>query len=185
MRALTLIILLAIPASAQDVDLAVRPDALFVENVGGNIVPMERLFFHVVVHNQGKMPVDVLWVRFDIVNSAGAVFSGQYSGNALIALFDSAMDRKRIEATTKGTLRLAPDERKAISDVFMDFPVGFIGENLLVEVDYKAGGKDTFKKASVQLRRRDAFVGRLPFDGVWYVSAEHAWISGPAQAVPG
>jgi murein DD-endopeptidase MepM/ murein hydrolase activator NlpD len=137
---------------------------------------MERLFFHVVIHNQGKTPLDVLWVRFDIVNSAGAVFSGQYSSTALIGLFDSAMERRRIETTPKGTLRIGPDERKAISDVFMDFPVGFIGENLLVEVDYKSGGKDVFKKTSVQLRRRDAFVGRLPFDGVWYVSAEHGFL---------
>jgi murein DD-endopeptidase MepM/ murein hydrolase activator NlpD len=176
MRTLALILLLAISVSAQDVDLAVRPDAIYVENVGGNIVSMERLFFHIVVHNQGKSPVEILWVRFDIVNSSGVVFSGQYSGKALTDLFDSSMDRRRIEATTKGTLRVGPDERKAISDVFMDFPTGFVGENLLVEVDYKSGGKDLFKKASIQLRRREAFSGRLPFDGVWYVSAEHGFL---------
>jgi murein DD-endopeptidase MepM/ murein hydrolase activator NlpD len=176
MRALALILCLAVMASAQDVDLAVRPDLIFVENVGGNIVPMERLFFHVVIHNQGKIPLEIQWVRFDIVNSTGAVFSGQYSGNALINLFDSAMERRRIEATPRGTLSIGPDQRKAISDVFMDFPVGFIGENLLVEVDYKVGGKDAFKKSSVQLRRSQAFLGRLPFDGVWYVSAEHGFL---------
>jgi murein DD-endopeptidase MepM/ murein hydrolase activator NlpD len=176
MRILLLILFLALPATAQDVDLAVRPDAVYVESIGGNIVAMERLFFHIVVHNQSKTPIDVLWVRFDIVNSAGVVFSGQYSGNALIELFDSSMNRRRIETTPKGTLRIGPDERKAISDVFMDFPMGFIGENLLVEVDYKSGGKDTFKKTSVQLNRRAAFTGRLPFDGVWYVSAEHGFL---------
>jgi hypothetical protein len=176
MRILTLILLLSTLAAGQDVDLAVRPDAVYVENVGGNLVPMERLFFHAIIHNQGKTPVDVLWVRFDIVNSTGAVFSGQYSGDALINLFDNAMERRRIEVTPKGTLRIGPDERKAISDVFMDFPTGFIGENLLVEVDYKTDGKDAFKKTSVQLRRRDAFTGRLPFEGVWYVSAEHGFL---------
>lgn len=176
MRPLAITLLLATSAFAQDLDLAVRPDVLYVENVGGNIVPMERVFFHVVIHNQTKTPVDVQWVRFDIVNSAGVVFSGQYSGKALIDLFDSAMERRRIEATPRGTLTIGADQRKAISDVFMDFPVGFIGENLLVEVDYKSGGKDGLKKSSVQLKRMQAFSGRLPFDGVWYVAAEHGFL---------
>ncbi len=176
MRTLVPILLLATRAFAQDVDLAVRPDTLYVENIGGNIVPMERLFFHVVIHNRSAAPMDVQWVRFDIVNSTGVVFSGQYSGNALIDLFDSAMERRRIEATPKGTLTIGADQRKAISDVFMDFPMGFIGENLLVEVDYKAGGRDAFKKTSVQLKRTRTFSGRLPFDGVWYVAAEHGFL---------
>ncbi len=176
MRLLAITLLLATPAFAQDVDLAVRPDVLYVENVGGNIVPMERVFFHVIIHNQTTNAVDVQWVRFDIVNSAGVVFSGQYSGKALIDLFDSAMERRRIEATPRGTPAIGPDQRKAISDVFMDFPVGFIGENLLVEVDYKSGGKEGLKKSSVQLKRTQAFSGRLPFDGVWYVAAEHGFL---------
>ncbi len=176
MRSLFLILLLAAPVLAEDIEVAVRPDTLYVENLGGNIVPMERLFFHVVIHNRGSIPMEVQWVRFDIVNSAGVVFSGQYSGKALINLFDSAVDRRRIEATSKGTLTIGPDERKAISDVFMDFPVGFSGENLLLEVDYKAGGKDAFQKTSTQLKRMQAFSGRLPFEGVWYVAAEHGFL---------
>lgn len=176
MRTLVLVFLTAVSVSAQDVDLAVRPDTLYVENAGGNIVPMERLFFHIVIHNQGKTPIQVQWVRFDIVNSSGVVFSGQYSGNALNDLFDSAIERRRIEPTPAGTLTIGSEQRKAISDVFLDFPMGFIGENLLVEVDYTADGKPAFKKASIQLKRKEAFSGRLPFDGVWYVSAEHGFL---------
>src|SRR6185295_7980481 len=106
----------------------------------------------------------------------GVLFSGQYSGSALTDLFDSAIDRKRIEPTPRQTLVIAAGQRKAISDVFMDFPKGFIGENLLTEVDYKAGGKQEFKKNSIQLRRTEGFVGRLPFEGTWYVAAEHGYL---------
>ena len=75
-------------------------------------------------------------------------------------LFDSAIDRKRIEPTPKETLNLKPDERKAVSDIFMDFPTGFAGETLLVEVDYKSGGKEEFSKVMAALhRKRDAGVG--------------------------
>lgn len=176
MRILGIILLLAVSASAQDVELAVRPDAIYVENIGGNIVPMERVFFHIVVHNKSKAPVEIQWVRFDVVNSTGVVFSGQYSGNALIDLFDSAIERRRIEPTPKETLTVGTDERKAISDVFMDFPMGFIGENLLVEVDYKSDGKGAFQKMSTQLKRTQGFSGRLPFDGVWYAAAEHGFL---------
>src|ERR1019366_2748995 len=139
MRVLLVFFLLASPAFAQDMEISVRPDAVYVESIQANIVPMERVFFHIVVHNFSKAPIEVNWVRFDIVNSDGILFSGQYSGKALSDLFDSAIDRRRIEPTPKGTLNLGPDERKAISDVFLDFPKGFIGESMVVEVDYKAG----------------------------------------------
>jgi len=106
----------------------------------------------------------------------GSFFSGQYSGQALTNLFDSAVDRKRIEPTAKKTLNLKPAERKAISDIFMDLPVGFLGDTLLVEVDYKSGGKETFSKTTSPLHRMQGFSGRLPFDGVWYVAAEHGYL---------
>src|SRR5437762_13287867 len=117
MRILWIASLAALPAFAQDVDIAVRPDAVYVEAVGGNIVPMERVFFHIVIDNQSKAPMDVEWVRFDIVNSKGILFSGQYSGTALMDLFDSAVDRRRIEPTAKQTLTVGVGQRKAISDV--------------------------------------------------------------------
>jgi murein DD-endopeptidase MepM/ murein hydrolase activator NlpD len=176
MRVFTLILLLTVSAAAQDVDVAVRPDAIYVENVGGNIAPMERLFFHIIIENKSDKPLDVQWVRFDFVNSAGVVFSGQYSGQALTGLFDSAIDRRRIEPTDRQTLNLKAGERKAISDVFMDLPVGFAGENLLIEVDYKSGEKEAFSKSSTTLQRTQGFSGRLPFDGTWYVAAEHGFL---------
>jgi hypothetical protein len=176
MRALLLILFLALPGFAQDIDITVRPDAVYVETISGNIVPMERVFFHVVIDNSLKAPIEVQWLRFDVVNSKGVLFSGQYAGSALMDLFDSAIDRKRIEPTTKQTLNIAAGERKAISDVFLDFPRGFIGENLVVEVDYKSAGKEASKKNSIQLRRIQGFSGRLPFDGTWYVAAEHGYL---------
>jgi murein DD-endopeptidase MepM/ murein hydrolase activator NlpD len=176
MRALLLTLFLVVPGFAQDIDVAVRPDAVYVETMTGNIVPMERVFFHIVLENQSKAPIDVQWIRFDIVNSKGVLFSGQYSGTALMELFDSSIDRRRIEATAKQTLSIGVGERKAISDIFMDFPKGFVGENLLAEVDYKSGGKETSKKHSVQLNRTTGFSGRLPFDGTWYVAAEHGYL---------
>jgi murein DD-endopeptidase MepM/ murein hydrolase activator NlpD len=165
-----------VPGLAQDVDIAVRPDAVYVESVAANLVPMERLFFHLVIDNQSSSPIDVDWVRFDIVNSRGVLFSGQYSGGALMDLFDSAIDRKRIEPTTKQTLNLAAGERKAISDIFLDLPKGFAGDDLIVEVDYTTGGKSALKKSSTQLRRMQGFSGRLPFDGIWYVASEHGYL---------
>ena len=176
MRILLLILLLVLPAFAQDVGIAIRPDAVYVENIGGNIVPIERVFFHIVIDNPSKVTAEVQWVRFDVTNSRGVVFSGQYSGAALTDLFDSAIDRKRIEPTTKRSLNVVPGERKSISDIFMDFPKGFIGEFLLVEIDYKAGGKENSKKVSVQLNLSPGFSGRLPFDGAWYVVAEHGFL---------
>jgi len=177
MRFFILCLLLAVPAFAQDLDIGVRPDTVYVESLAGNILPMERVFFHIVLENQSEAPMEIQWVRFDIVNSKGAVFSGQYSGQALIDLFDSAIDRRRIEPTPKQTLSLNPAERKAITDAFMDFPKGFVGDNLLVEVDYKTGGKEASKKGpALQLNRTAGFLGQLPFEGTWYVAAEHSYL---------
>src|ERR1051326_1617047 len=162
--------------SAQDVEIAVRPDAIYVESIAANVVPMERVFFHLIIHNTSKADTQIEWLRFDVVNSSGILFSGQYSGPALIALFDSAIDRKRIEPTPKGTPVLMPDERKAISDVFLDFPKGFIGESMIVKVDYTTGSKQGTQKLSTPLKRVDGFSARLPFDGVWYVAAEHGYL---------
>jgi hypothetical protein len=173
MRTLAFIFFITASAVAQDVDVALRPDVLYVENTGGNITPMERLFFHIVVENKSENPVDVQWIRFDLVNSAGVVVSAQYTGAALIGLFDSSIDRKRIEATPKNSTMLKGTERKAISDIFMDLPMGFIGENLMVEVNYKSGANESFAKMTTPIRRMPGFSGRLPFDGIWYVSAEH------------
>lgn len=176
MRALFVFLLLASPAFAQDLEISVRPDAVYVESITANIVPMERVFFHLIVHNISKNPVQVAWVRFDIVNSSGVLFSGQYTGQALTDLFDSAIDRRRIEPTPKGTLNLGPDERKAISDVFLDFPKGFIGESMVVEVDYKSGDKEASQKFSTPLQHVGGLSVRLPFDGIWYVAAEHSYL---------
>jgi murein DD-endopeptidase MepM/ murein hydrolase activator NlpD len=136
---------------------------------------MERVFFHVIVHNTSKEALDIQWIRLDVVNSEGSVLSGQYSGQALIALFDSAIERRRIEPTPPGTLTLASDERKAISDVFMELPAGFIGQTMLAEVDYRIGQRTGFQKASTALRRRQGLTGRLPFEGIWYVAGEHGF----------
>jgi hypothetical protein len=176
MRRLLLIALLAVPAFGEDVDVAVRPDVVYVETLAGNIVPMERLFFHIVIDNKASAPIDVEWVRFDIANSNGVLFSGQYSSKALIDLFDSSIDRKRIEVTPKQTLRIDSGERKAISDIFIDLPKGFLGENLILELIYKSGGQSSSNRTSVQLQRAQAFSGRLPFDGTWYVAAEHGYL---------
>jgi len=67
-------------------------------------------------------------------------------------------------------------ERKAISDIFIDLPKGFVGENLILELNYKSGGQSISKRTSVQLQRAQAFSGRLPFDGTWYVAAEHGYL---------
>jgi murein DD-endopeptidase MepM/ murein hydrolase activator NlpD len=176
MRKLLLILLSALPAFAQDIDVAVRPDAVHVETLAGNIVPMERMFFHIVIENNTKLPIEVEYVRFDIANAKGMLFSGQYSSAALMDLFDSSIDRRRIEATPRQTLAIETGQRKAISDVFMDFPKGFIGENLILEVTYKSGGKSDSRKTSVNLQRTQAFSGRLPFEGTWYVASEHGYL---------
>jgi hypothetical protein len=166
----------ASPALAQDLEIAVRPDAIYVESIAGNIVPMERVFFHIIVHNIAANPIDLNWIRFDVVNVDGILLSGQYSGKALVELFDNAIDRKRIEPTTKGGLRLEPDERKALSDIFLDCPKGFIGDSMVVEVDYKSGDRGGTQKHSNPVKRVDGFSSRLPFDGIWYVAAEHGYL---------
>jgi hypothetical protein len=176
MRKLVLLMLLAVPAFAQDVDISARPDAVYVETLAGNIVPMERMFFHIVIENKSKTPIDVEWVRFDVTNAKGILFSGQYSGRALMDLFNSSIDRRRIETTPKDTLRVDSGQRKAISDVFLDFPQGFIGENLILEMSYVSGTTSDVRKTSTQLQRAQAFSGRLPFDGTWYVAAEHGYL---------
>src|SRR5947207_7296210 len=86
----------AIPVHAEDLAILTRPDTLYVERMEGNIVPMERVFFHIVLHNASMKPLTVDWVRFDLTNSQGAILSGQYSGPSLLKLFDDAIDRKRI-----------------------------------------------------------------------------------------
>src|ERR1041385_2752017 len=175
MRGFLLLLLLRpeAPALAQNVEISVRPDTIYVESIAANVVPMERVFFHIVVHNALTAAIELEWLRFDIANSSGILFSGQYSGRALTELFDSAIDRKRIEPTEKGTLKIGTDERKAISDLFLDLPKGFIGESVIVEVDYKSGDKAGSEKASSILKRVEGFSARLPFEGVWYVAAEH------------
>ena len=77
MRKLFLLLFLCVPVFGQDLDIAVRPDAIHVESMNGNIVPMERAFFHIVLHNTSTTPMELDWLRFDIVNSAGVLFSGQ------------------------------------------------------------------------------------------------------------
>jgi hypothetical protein len=176
MLALSVFLLLAFPAFAQDLQIAVRPDAIYVESVAGNIVPMERVFFHLVIHNTSTQPIQIDWLRFDMVNASGILFSGQYSGKGLSDLFDSAIDRKRIEPTPKGSTTMGPDQRKAISDVFLDLPKGFIGDSMIIEISYKAGGKTASLKIPTPLKRVAGFSGRLPFDGVWYVAAEHGYL---------
>lgn len=173
---LAIFVLFASSVFAQDLEISVKPDTIYVESIAANIVPMERLFFHIIVHNVAKNPVELDWVRFDVVNASGVLFSGQYSGPALTALFDSAIDRKRIEPTPKGTLSLAPDERKAISDIFMDFPKGFIGESIVIEADYKKGDNPGSQKITAPLKHVEGSSARLPFDGIWYVAAEHGYL---------
>ena len=176
MRLFVLLLLMSAAAHAQQVEIQTRPESVYVETMSGNLTPIERVFFHIILHNTSNGPVDIQWVRFDLVSSTGVVLSGQYSGPALMSLFDSAVDRRRIEPTAKQTLILNPDERKAISDIFLECPVGFMGESLLVEVDYRAAGTAGSQKANVPLRRVAGFAGRLPFDGAWYVSAEHSFL---------
>ena len=72
--------------------------------------------------------MEIQWLRFDVVNSKGMLFSGQYSGAALTELFDSAMERQRIEPSADKVSILLPVERKTISNISLDFPKGFVGE---------------------------------------------------------
>lgn len=163
-------------ALAQDLEIVTRPEAIYVERMDGNITPMDRVFFHIILRDISKDMLTVDWVRFDLTNSTGVVLSVQYSGTALMNLFDSAIDRHRIEPTPKKTLEIYPDQRKSISDVFFDCPAGFIGEVVVVEAQYQIGTRVQSSKTSNLLKRTPAFNGRLPFDGVWYVSNEHGYL---------
>ena len=175
MRVLTLILLLCTASHAQELSIQISPQTVYVENIAGNITPIERVFFHVILENTATGPIEIRFVRFNLINSSGAVLSGQYSGAALTNLFDSSIDRRRIEPTAKGTVVLQPRERKMIADIFMDCPIGFIGESLVVEAEAAGQGRTNVQKVSSALQRVAGFAGRLPFDGVWYVSSEHGF----------
>ena len=176
MRTLGLLLVLTVSAAAQDVTVAVRPNVIYVETIGGNIGPSERVFFHIIVENTSPIPVDIEWVRFDVISGDGIAFSGQYSGQALIDLFDSAIERKRIEPTPGHTLTLQSGNRKAISDILLETPAGLIGDTLLVEAAYKSQGKADSSRVSTPLDRTPGFSGRLPVEGIWYVAAEHGFL---------
>ena len=168
-----LILLSSVSGVAQGLDIGIRPDVVYMEELGGDIVPINRVFFHVILHNVTAEPVEIQWIRFDLVGSTGGIVSGQFSGPALEALFDDSIDRRRIETTPKGTLTLGPDERKALSDVFLDLPGGFMGETLVVESEFLSGDTPSTSQVSAPVRAAEGFVGRLPFEGIWYVAAEH------------
>lgn len=176
MRTLIVVLSLTVSAAAQDVNIAVRPDVIYVENIGSNVGTAERVFFHIIIENKLSNPIAIQWIRFDLVSSAGVAFSGQYSGEALIKLFDSAIERKRIEPTPTRTLTLEPGDRKAVSDILIDIPAGLIGDTLLVEARFKSEGGETSIRASTQLNRTQGFIGRLPVEGIWYVGAEHGFL---------
>jgi len=162
-------------ALAQDLEISTSPEGIYVERMEGNMIPMDRVFFHIILHDISKDMLTMDWVRFDLTNSTGVVLSVQYSGTALMTLFDSAIDRHRIEPTPKKTLEIYPDQRKSISDVFFDCPVGFIGEVLIIEAQYRVGTRVQSGKSSTLLKRSPDFMGRLPFDGIWYVLNEHGY----------
>src|SRR5512134_1620535 len=120
-RALILLLLIASTGYAQDIDI--RPDVLYLEGTAGNLQPMERLFFHVILHNIATRPITVEWLQFALGSGQVASLTGKYSGAALTVLFDSAIDRRRIEPTPKQTLEIAPDQRKAVTDIFLEWPL--------------------------------------------------------------
>ncbi len=163
----------AVSASAQ-VDILVLPPAVYVEELGSDVVSLERVFFHLIFHNTSSEPVELLWVRFDLVGAAGGVVSGQFSGTALIELFDNSVERRRIEVTPLGTLLLGPDERKGLSDVTFELPSGLMGQTLIVETEFRQGDSVRSNKVSMPLAVVEGFVGSLPFEGIWYVAAEHS-----------
>ncbi len=184
MRVSVLTLLLAVSGFAQDLDIIVRPDAIHVEELGGGIVPVNRVFFHVIFHNVSARPIEIQWIRFDLVGTSGGVVSGQFSGPALIALFDNAMERRRIEQTPSGTLVLEADQRKALSDVFLDLPAGLMGQTLIVESEFAAGETSGVEKISAPVHSSGGFVGRLPFNGTWYVAEEHGFLDSHKRFVP-
>jgi murein DD-endopeptidase MepM/ murein hydrolase activator NlpD len=175
-RAFIVLLLFGIPAWSQDIDIAIRPDPLHVESAGGNLQPMERLFFHIIVHNTSTKPLTIESLQFELGNGQVSTLSGKYSGAGLMSLFDSAIDRRRIEPTARETLELGPDERKAVTDIFLEWPIGHVGDAIAVEVHYQIDGKTTSHKTTGMLERFAGFTGRLPLNGVWYVSAEHGYV---------
>ena len=158
---------------AQSLDIVVRPDAVHVEALEGEIVPVKRVFFHVVFHNLAPGPIELQWVRFDLVGRNGEIVSGQFSGTALTDLFGDSIERRRIEPTPGDTLLLGPDQRKAISDVFFEAPARMVGETLVVEGAFLRDGNVVVSSVTVPLTPRKDSVVRLPFDGIWYVAAGH------------
>ena len=180
--ALCLVLVFAVSASAQ-VDISVLPASVYVEDLGGDIVPVERIFFHLIFHNTSSGPIEFQWVRFDLVGTAGGIVSGQFSGPALIELFDNSVERRRIEATPPGTLVLGSNERKALSDVSFELPSGLMGQTLIVETEFTQGDDVASSKVSLPLAVTEGFVGRLPFDGSWYLAAEHSALDGHKRFV--
>ena len=168
-----MILIFAVASSAQ-VDIAVLPGSVYVEELGGAVVPVKRVFFHLIFHNVSAQPIEFQWVRFDLVGTSGGIVSGQFSGPALIGLFDNSVERRRIEATPAGTLVLRPNERKALSDVSFELPSGLMGQTLIVETEFTQGDDVASSKVSLPLAVTEGFVGRLPFEGNWYVAAEHS-----------
>lgn len=173
MRNLILTLLLAATAYSQDVEVVTRPDALYIESSAGSLETLDRAFFHIIVQNVSPNPIILDRLRFELADGQGAMLSGQYSGQALVNLLDGSVDRRRIEPTPRQTLTIGPGQRKAITDILLDAPSGFLGTSLAVEVQYQASGRTGTQKASGTLRTYASAPGRLPFDGVWYVANEH------------
>src|SRR5438046_1723521 len=112
MRLFVLLLFMSVTAYGQAIEIQTRPESVYVETIAGDLTPIERAFFHIILHNTSNAPVNVQSVRFSLTNSRGVTLSGQYAGDALASLFDSAIDRRRIEPTAKQSLILNPDERK-------------------------------------------------------------------------
>lgn len=172
MTVLKLVLFLA-ATLRQDVEVRVRPDSIYIETFAGNLTPAERAFFHLIVHNQSSAPIVIESLRFDLISGDGASLSGHYAGEALIRLFDSSVDRRRIEPAVAKSLTLGPDERKAVTDIFLNAPEGFFGDTLNVELQYQSDGNTAIARSRSAMQRSAGFAGRLPFDGTWYVAAEH------------
>ena len=179
-----MMVLLAAPTFGQELSILLRPNVIYVEELGGQIVPVNRVFFHVIFHNVSAHPIEIQWIRFDLVGRSGEVVSGQFSGSALITLFDNAMERRRIEPTPSGTLVLQADERKALSDVFLNLPASMMGQTLIVESEFTTGERSSVNKISMPILYSGGFVGRLPFEGTWYVAGEHGFLDSHKRFVP-
>ena len=68
--------------------------------------------------------------------------------------------------------------------MFLDLPAGLMGRTLIVESEFTAGDSSGVHKISVSVRSSDGFVGRLPFDGTWYVAEEHGFLDSHKRFVP-